>query len=355
MKRMFVLWVFTGFLSSWYAVCSTDYQLTLSMLYGSTTIDEAVIIEVIQHPAFQRLKEVSQYGVLQYMNAAPSYTYTRYEHSLGVFFILRRFGAQLDEQLAGLLHDVSHTAFSHVGDLVFNQSLTTKSHQDYVYVEYLKQTGLADLLSSHGFESVCAGGKELWPMLSRSSGQLCADRIEYNIKGALLEGMITEGDVHAMMRDLRYDHDQWYFVSREAAQLFGYISLVLTEHIWCADWNLFIYHNAAQMVVRAVNEGLLTLDDLQFSTDDAVWQKLCSTHDAQICASIDCIKDHAKGYTIGTALNYDLHLSNRFRGIDPLVMTDGSLQPLSRLDAQFRAEFERVFALAQVGQYLKLR
>ena len=52
---------------------------------------------------------------------------TRYEHSVGVMLLVRRFGASLDEQIAALLHDVSHTAFSHVIDYVFNDH----DHQSY--------------------------------------------------------------------------------------------------------------------------------------------------------------------------------------------------------------------------------
>ena len=45
---------------------------------------------------------------------------TRYEHSVGVMLLARRVGGGLREQVAALLHDVSHTAFSHVIDHVFH-------------------------------------------------------------------------------------------------------------------------------------------------------------------------------------------------------------------------------------------
>ena len=51
---------------------------------------------------------------------------TRFEHSLGVFALLRRLRAPRREQVAGLLHDISHTAFSHAVDFVF-----TSEEQDH--------------------------------------------------------------------------------------------------------------------------------------------------------------------------------------------------------------------------------
>lgn len=55
-----------------------------------------------------------------------------YDHSMGVFVILRARGAPLEEQIAGLLHDVSHTAFSHVGDWVYGKENQDKDYQNDV-------------------------------------------------------------------------------------------------------------------------------------------------------------------------------------------------------------------------------
>ena len=87
--------------------------------YGSIDVQEPVLIDLIHSPAVQRLKRVHQYGVAFYTTHKENYT--RYDHSLGVFAILRLKEASLQEQIAGLLHDVSHTAFSHVGDWAYDQ------------------------------------------------------------------------------------------------------------------------------------------------------------------------------------------------------------------------------------------
>src|SRR5205823_11476012 len=86
-------------------------------VYGDVTIDDPRLLALIACPTFQRLKGIRQAGPSAF--AFPFKTVTRYEHSLGVYWLLRRLDADLREQVAGLLHDISHTAFSHAVDFVF--------------------------------------------------------------------------------------------------------------------------------------------------------------------------------------------------------------------------------------------
>src|SRR5947208_342923 len=87
-------------------------------VYGDAVIEEPGILELIGCPTFERLKGVRQAGPSAL--AFPFKNVTRFEHSLGVFLLLRRLGADRREQVAGLLHDISHTAFSHAVDFLIS-------------------------------------------------------------------------------------------------------------------------------------------------------------------------------------------------------------------------------------------
>ena len=79
---------------------------------------------LIATPTFQRLRGVRQAGPSAIAFAFKDVT--RFEHSLGVHLLLGRLGADLKQQVAGLLHDISHTAFSHAVDF-----LVTSDEQDH--------------------------------------------------------------------------------------------------------------------------------------------------------------------------------------------------------------------------------
>lgn len=96
----------------------------------------------MDRPEVQRLRRIKQLGVVNYVY--PSAVHSRFEHSLGVMHLagrvcehLRSVGAEISAreqelvQLAGLLHDVGHMAFSHLFDSVLAQS-----HIDVRYREH---------------------------------------------------------------------------------------------------------------------------------------------------------------------------------------------------------------------------
>lgn len=85
-------------------------------LYNEITVDDPIIESLINTKPFQRLKEINQYGGVNFF-FPDRYQVSRYQHSLGVYHVLKGIGADLDVQVAGLLHDIGHTAFSHMYDM----------------------------------------------------------------------------------------------------------------------------------------------------------------------------------------------------------------------------------------------
>ena len=121
-------------------------------LYGKQEIEKEVVEELIQTEPVQRLKGVHQAGPSPFfMDDKPPVT--RFEHSLGVFFLLRKFDASLEEQIAGLLHDVPHTAFSHVADFVFENE-GHEYHERFLEEIAIKSSNTCEICSSLGKEVI---------------------------------------------------------------------------------------------------------------------------------------------------------------------------------------------------------
>ncbi len=94
-----------------------------------------ISLDLVGHPLVQRLWGIRQTGLAHLV--FPGANHTRLEHSLGVLFLCRAMGEALHlpaeevEQLsvAGLLHDLGHTPFSHTLEPVLREE-TGGGHED---------------------------------------------------------------------------------------------------------------------------------------------------------------------------------------------------------------------------------
>lgn len=322
------------------------YQHTL---YGDIHVTHPLLIELIESEPMQRLKRIHQYGVNFYVHTP--LPYDRFEHSLGVLYLLQRFGASLEEQVAGLLHDVSHTVFSHVGDHFKSDALRTghyceekNSYQDDIHIWYLAHTEIADILTRYDLTPKEVAHKlGNFKCLEQDLPDICADRFEYNLMGGYIENKLTHEEVHHIINHVRFENDTWYFTDAHAARLLADASLYLTEHNFGSVWNGVIYQWAAAALRRAVQIDLLSLDDIHFSIDDVVWETLMASDDGIISTYMNKMINHASAYHVcDDAECCDLLIKPKFRGTDPLVMQDGVLQRLSSIDNAFYAEYARV-------------
>jgi HD superfamily phosphohydrolase len=93
-------------------------------LYDDFIIVDDNLLKVVEHYAFQRLRRISQLGLVSYIY--PGATHTRFSHSLGVMHlitraieIMERKGIKFDNEIklalkfCALVHDVGHGPFSH--------------------------------------------------------------------------------------------------------------------------------------------------------------------------------------------------------------------------------------------------
>ncbi len=158
-------------------------MLITDRVYGIKEIKEPVLMELITSPEVNRLKKIHQFGMPP--EFYPIGGFTRYEHSTGVLLLLRNVGAGLEEQVAGLLHDVSHTAFSHLVDWVYGTEIT-ENHQDDVLLKVVLESSLPRILDKHGFDPETITDHKKFPLLERPAPHLCADRVDYTLREMVL-------------------------------------------------------------------------------------------------------------------------------------------------------------------------
>ena len=327
------------------------HAYTITTFYGSDTLNEPVLIELIHSHAMQRLKRINQYGIIHFLN--PKQEYTRYQHSIGVLFLLRRYGASLEEQVMGLLHDVSHTVFSHVADYLFNTVLCKESYQDQIFPWYVENTDIMPILQKYNLAwLVPLETHAQFTMLKDNLPNICADRLEYNLYGAYIEGWLTQQQTTNILHHLHYHKGQWTFDDMDSARLFAQITLDLSKNIWCSAWNGFIYTESAHLLKQAFDINLISMNDLIFSDDETIWDIFNNSQDQLIQIMLTRIKEYHTHFTIGSPEQHDFYVKGKLRGIDPLIMTHNGPLRLSELDNEFKSLYEQTKNQLAQGWYI---
>lgn len=330
-------------------------SITIRTMYGDACITEPLLIDLLTSGAIERLKYVRQYGVTFYARPEINANYNRYEHSVGVLFLLRRYNASLIEQATGLLHDASHTVFSHVGDHFKPAKNPKYSYQDEIHAWYLEQSGIKNILNRYNFELddvLITNGKN--KMVKADKPEVSADNLEYILKAGILTNVLAPKDIESILSELHYDHDRWYFTSAKKAQQFAMISLYNSEHIWGGVVDHLTYKWTADALKRAIELKEINPEDINFSVDTVIWEKLCQSKDKQIQDLVHRIMHHEKYHTPATKEQHTHHIKTKFAGVDPWVKIGDEFKRLTDCSKEYKQEFDRVKKQIADGWYINL-
>jgi HD superfamily phosphohydrolase len=299
------------------------------VVYGSVPITEPILLQLMQSAAMQRLKGVLQHGISGLIGITQPIS--RFEHSLGAMLLVRRLGATLEEQIAAMLHDVSHTAFSHVIDYVVDGH-DSQSYHDEKKAEYVAQTDIPELLAGHGYEWHDFVHEENFPLLEQPAPRLCADRLDYFLRDSQGLRLAATADIrfaldHLVVADGRIATD-----NLQAAQWLGYTYMMADDASWSNFREVGVYELMAQALKIALEIGLISEADF-WRTDQPVWDILQAHPDPQLQEVLRLVSPHTR--FVWDEMNPTFYVSTKIRSIDPDVMVEGECRPLSSLDPDF--------------------
>ncbi len=296
-------------------------------VYGTVTFADPLLIELYHSAAIQRLAGIYQAGITVFRDPART---TRLDHSVGVAALLARLNAGLEEQAAGLIHDAPHTAFSHVVDFAFPNAEHTyhEVHREAV----LAASDLPTVLKRHGLDWTFISEAENFSLLEQPLPLLCADRLDYFLRDGLSFGTITPAEVEAFLAELKIVEGRIVVDGIEPARWLGDNFILLDDDAWCSVLEVGWYTVMGQALREAIQGGVIAEADL-WGTDETVMAKLRDSEHPGVQRWLEVMQPGLS--FIRDDANPELMALPKVRAVDPPVLFQGSVQPLSILDPEF--------------------
>ena len=320
-------------------------MIVLDSIYGEHIV-EGVLEELIVCKPVQRLKGIHQGGASYLVNE--KWDVTRFDHSIGVMLLIKALGGSLEEQIAGLLHDVSHTAFSHVIDFVLD--CKDEDYHEKIYDQVIMESEIPFILKEYGYDCKVIFQSK-WELLEQPAPELCADRVDYTLRDMYQYGHITMESVNEFLDHVIIINGRMYLDNIESAEWFvkTYYSEVID--FFMNPLNIYGYDILAKTLKVALAKKLISLDDL-LSTDEEVMSLLSFTEDHEVQNLLKRIHGNVK--VKEDQVEYDIHRKNKMRLIDPSVIQGTQLVRASSLSEKVKGMGIEAYKKASKGMYLKV-
>ncbi|MCU5656062.1 HD domain-containing protein [Bacillus mycoides] len=322
-------------------------MIILDVIYGEFKVDK-VLEELILSKPVQRLKGVHQAGASYLMNE--KWNVTRFDHSVGAMLLIKKLGGSVEEQIAGLLHDVSHTAFSHVIDYVFDNE--NESYHEEIFSSVVKNSEIPAILSKHGYnyEDILLDDSK-WTLLEKSAPELCADRVDYTLRDMFTYGYISLEEVHSFLEDLIEVDGKMVLQNIEIAEWFTKTYYKEVIDFFMKPMNIYGNDMLAKTLKLALHKKIIHPDDFLLEDHELITKlRLCKDQEVdallrKVHPSIEVKEDRNE---------YDLHQKNKVRLIDPPLLREGEVVRSSIVSEKIRQMSDIAYEKAIRGMYVKV-
>jgi HD superfamily phosphohydrolase len=225
-------------------------------IYGTVELPQ-VFEDLLNTEALNRLKKIHHSGAIFLVN--PEICHSRLEHSIGVMLLIRFVGGSELEQIAGLLHDLSHTVFSHVGDYIFDNK--EENYHEQLFEAVLEDSGIPEILYRHGYEAnqLLQGS---FSILEQPLPGLCADRLDYTLRDAMHARLISRASARSFLNEITLQEGLIVVKSKESAGWIDQVFKRINQEIYNEPLYVYANQELALLIRRFIDSGQIRESEL---------------------------------------------------------------------------------------------
>lgn len=244
-------------------------------VYGFITIRSGLILDIIDHPYFQRLRRIKQMGLAELVY--PGAHHTRFHHALGAMHLmsitlenLRYKGVEITDDefdatlIAILLHDIGHGPFSHALEFSLLKEVPHE-HLSRIIISKLNKIFDGRLALTL---DIFNGSHRKGFLHQLVSSQLDIDRLDYLKRDSFFTG-VSEGTIGAdrIIKMLDVKDDQLVVEEKGIYSIENFLSARRLMY-----WQVYLHKagvSAEKMLVAIINRAkkLSRKDNTLFVSD----------------------------------------------------------------------------------------
>lgn len=287
-------------------------------LYGECYVDD-VIYEIINTRIFKRLKNIYQSGGGYLVNEL--WNVNRHEHSIGTMILSLKFNGNIEEQIKALLHDISHTAFSHVIDYILKNE--NEDYHEKIQEDFLNDEELLSILGKYNLNIKRIMSKN-YSFLDNELPELSFDRIDYTLRDLFRQKRISHKDVREIVNNLAVYQNKLCFNSLEIGKWFQKLYFQEVVEYFQDPLNMYINTMLCNLLTSALNEEIIQLQDFNF-TDEYIIKKINSSSKKKELEDII----NKKKYDDFLLLKEKIKVKKRY--IDPYIFVNNEIKRISEI------------------------
>lgn len=253
-----------------------------------------------------------------YHNLLPS---SRYEHSIGVGLIVWHFTKDIKQAIAGILHDISTPAFSHVIDFLNKDYEKQESTEEKTHIIIKASKEIQAILHKYNLTTEDVDDYHRYPIADNDGPRLSADRLEYTLANFYYRSLCSLQEIKIMYDDLviqrnEDNEDELAFQSIEIAKKFTLLALD-NSYFYVDDEDRFSMQYLADILRLAWENNIIKEDDLYGDEEHLITLLLSDSRTKVFWQNFTTFKEL---YTFKEKQKfYSINISAKKRYINPLV------------------------------------